>query len=169
MSDSSSPVSAIFPKNLRKLPSHWFTSAFLIELVFRLMLGAYFVYYALGKLGDPNFFALQISNYKMLPDPFNSILGLTLPWLELFAGLGLIVRQLYLGSLVAINGMLVMFIIAISTALLRGLDISCGCTNTGGGDNGLVFRLLVDLVALAVGVVLLAWATKVPPTPKPES
>lgn len=151
MSDVALSSAALSPRR--------FTSIWWLELVFRIMLGGYFVWFALLKLPDPNLFALDIRNYKILPDPLNSALALGLIWLELFAGLGLIFRRLYLGSLIAINGMLCVFILAICSALLRGLDISCGCSGQG-VSSGLIFRLVIDLIALAVGVILLAWNSR---------
>ncbi len=142
------------------MPPKRFSSAWWIELVFRLLLGGYFIYYGLLKIPDPTFFAIEIRNYRILPDPFNSLLALTLPWLELLAGFGVITRRLYAGSLVAINGMLFVFILALSSALLRGLDISCGCAGDGGETGGLLFRLIVDVVALAAGMILLAWHSR---------
>ena len=57
-----------------------------------------------------------------------------LPWLELFAGICLIAGVLVDGANILAAAMLIMFIAAISQAMGRGIDISCGCfkvTETG--------------------------------------
>ena len=43
------------------------------------------------------------------------------------AGLALIVRRLPLGATLALTTMSAVFLLALTSAWLRGLDISCGC------------------------------------------
>jgi len=79
------------------------------------------------RLADPVQFANDIDNYKILPWPIGVGLAFYLPWLEMFCGLALILRRLYLGGLSILIGLVAVFLVATIAAKVRGLDITCGC------------------------------------------
>jgi uncharacterized membrane protein YphA (DoxX/SURF4 family) len=97
----------------------------------------------------------------MLPDTFINFMALTLPWLEIVCGVLIVVGVFTRGSALLIGFMLLVFIIAISFALLRGLDISCGCFSSGGENTGhgialdLLFR---DILMFAGSLIVLFYA-----------
>jgi len=93
----------------------------------RWYLGAVFVIACLHKIAHPGSFALDIATYDIVPLQLVNLMAITLPWIELFAGLMLIVGFRIGGSALAIAGMMVVFIAAILIALDKGLDMSCGC------------------------------------------
>ena len=72
---------------------------------------------------------------------------------EMVAGICLIIGLWPRGAVTLIAIMLVMFLIALSSVLARGIDISCGCftvTNTGKSDVvALLWRDLLMLLACA--------------------
>jgi uncharacterized membrane protein YphA (DoxX/SURF4 family) len=127
----------------------------------RLVLGIVFIYAAIHKIAHPGDFAQDIYNYRMLPDTFINFMALTLPWLEIICGVLIIVGVFTRGSALLIGFMLLVFIIAISFALLRGLDISCGCFSSGGENTGhgialdLLFR---DILMFAGSLIVLIYA-----------
>lgn len=98
-----------------------------LALPARWYLGAVFVVACLHKIAHPGSFALDIATYDIIPLQLVNLMAITLPWIELFAGLMLIVGFRTRGAALAIGGMLVVFIAAIVIALDRGLDMSCGC------------------------------------------
>ena len=57
---------------------------------------------------------------------------------------------------VAIGVMLGVFIIAISSALMRGLDISCGCFSVEGG-HGVAIDLLIRDILMFVGAAIVVF------------
>lgn len=116
----------------------------------RIVLAAVFLYAAVPKIADPAGFAKSIFNYQALPDAAINPLALFLPWLELIAALALLaVPRLRRGALLLIGGMLIVFILAISSAMLRGLNIDCGCFSTSGtGTRAALPHLLLDIVLL---------------------
>lgn len=122
-----------------------------LMLVLRVALGALFVAAAWPKLADPTAFATSVSNYKMLPLPVERVLALVLPPLELLVGLALIVGVLDAGASAIVFGLMLVFTAAVGTALVRGLDISCGCFDTEGGAKVGVAKLAenVGLTAAA--------------------
>jgi len=99
-----------------------------LDLIARLYLGGIFIYAAYGKIVDPYGFAVSIATYQMTPTSVVNIMAIFLPWLEIVTGVFLLVGLMTRVQAILINGMMVMFIIAISYAVYRGLDMgSCGC------------------------------------------
>ena len=106
-------------------------------LIFRFYIGAVFIYAGVLKIIDPIDFASQIQNYQILPYSTTHFFAILLPWVEVFTGTGLILGIFVDGSSFIISGMMVVFILAISQALLRGLSIECGCFGKSGSMVGL--------------------------------
>ena len=92
-------------------------------------------------------------NYQILPQYGAYALAYLLPVLEMFAGLALLSRKFLPTSLLMISGMLLIFIVAIISAWLRGLDISCGCF--GEGNSGEYFEVIVRDILLCMIIFLL--------------
>ncbi len=122
----------------------------------RLVLGVVFIYASLEKIQNPAGFAQAIYNYRMVPEALINIMAIVLPWLELICGVLIIVGVFVRGSALLIGAMLAVFIVALSSALLRGLDISCGCFTLEGG-RGIAGKTLVEdiLLMICVGIALL--------------
>jgi len=121
-----------------------------IAALLRLGLGALFICASLGKIMDPAGFALSIDNYRMLPEFLVALMAAVLPWLELLCGLALVFNCWTPGASLLIFAMNAIFIIAIASAMARGLDISCGCFSTSGaGSRAGLARLVEDLFFLA--------------------
>jgi len=101
-------------------------------------------------------FTQAIANYRILPAVANQLLGVLLPWCEVGTGLllllGLWVRASSLISTVFFAG----FAVAVSAALLRGLDIDCGCFGTAGGGRIGLKTLMVDLAGLGLSILVFA-------------
>ena len=98
-----------------------------ISLVFRLFLGAMFMYASLDKINDPETFSGDIRAYQIVPFGLENSVAIILPWLELLIGIGLVIGVMVDGSALISMGLLVVFIIAISSAILQGINIECGC------------------------------------------
>ena len=82
---------------------------------------------SIDKIINPHEFAKNISHYHLVPFGLENIISIFIPWLELIIGLGLIAGFMVDGSVVLSMSLLVMFIVAISSAILRGYNIDCGC------------------------------------------
>jgi uncharacterized membrane protein YphA (DoxX/SURF4 family) len=101
-------------------------------LLLRLALGAIFVGASVYKIATPGAFAHEIHNYQILPDWAVNPSAIVLPWLQLFCGLSLIFNRLSRGGSLIIVAMMAAFQFAVASALIRGLNISCGCFHAGG-------------------------------------
>ena len=91
-----------------------------------------------------------------MPRIVSDLIAVYLPWLEVLAGLALILRRLPLGALLAITGMTLVFMAALTSAWARGLDISCGCFGKEEAKIATNFPQLMlrDAALLAAAVVL---------------
>src|SRR5207244_7791594 len=87
-------------------------------------------------------------NYKILPWTIGVWLAFYLPWLEIFCGLALIARRLYLGGLSILTALVSIFIVATVAAKVRGLDITCGCFGHASKNWSFSTHLALELVLL---------------------
>ena len=98
-----------------------------LEWILRLGLAALFIYAGVTKVRNIEAFFWDIHHFELTHPDLSLILAVSLPWIEIIAGLALIFGRLYFGG-IAICGMLsAVFLGAISSAWYRGLDITCGC------------------------------------------
>lgn len=95
--------------------------------VARLIVGAVFIVVGVGKITDPNLFAKEIANYRMLPELLINSIAIVLPWIELICGLLLILGVRLRANASVIFILLLLFNIMVATAWARGLNIDCGC------------------------------------------
>ena len=96
-------------------------------LVARLAVAAVLVVAAIAKLRDPQAFAQDIANYRMLPASMVPLAAAALPGVEIVLGAALALGIWTRGAGVASTALLALFTIAIGAALVRGIDIECGC------------------------------------------
>ena len=98
-----------------------------LVLLVRVFVGLLFVVSSVEKIADPSAFARSIGNYNLLPSWAAMGLATLIPWLELLCGFSVLFGALSKGGSFLLTAMLVLFTLAVVSALLRGLDISCGC------------------------------------------
>ncbi len=124
-------------------PLGWKGHAWL-GLTARLYLGGLFVWACLHKIRDPHSFAVDIATYQILPLGLVNVLAIVLPWVELAAGLMLILGFRVRAGTLLVSAMMVMFTAAISIALARGLELSCGCfASQGAAEDPISFRTVL--------------------------
>ena len=125
--------------------------------VLRTFLAFVFIYAAILKIAEPGDFSQAIANYKLLPDISINVLGIILPWIEISAGILLLFGVAVKENSVIISGMLIVFIIAISISLVRGLNIDCGCFGTTNGNQIGLIKLLQNIGLLVIGIVIIIY------------
>jgi hypothetical protein len=126
-----------------------------ILIFLRLILGALFIYSSMDKLANMPDFAKVIHNYRLLPVGLENLLAIFLPWLEFITGLFLLIGRFTKGASFIYSAFLCIFIIALSQALIRGLDISCGCFSVHPSTTSEIWlRIIEDLVMLYFSVNL---------------
>lgn len=125
-----------------------------VQMLLRFGLAGVFGYAAVGKIADPAAFAFAIDNYRLVPWSMAAGLALYLPWLEIAAAAALFWNRTRGGGLAILTGLSGVFAVALTSGLVRGLDISCGCFDPDGAP-GLVWPLARAILLLTVGVSLL--------------
>jgi putative oxidoreductase len=130
--------------------------------VLAIAVGLVFLYAAHEKIERPEAFARAIYHYQLigpndiLPALLPNLLGVVLPWVEVLAGI-LLIRGLWRREAALLTAaMLIAFIVAVASTLVRGIDIeNCGCfsLDAHGRAAGLTL-ILQDLGLLAAALVL---------------
>jgi uncharacterized membrane protein YphA (DoxX/SURF4 family) len=118
-----------------------------LTTITRVLVGLVFIYASIDKLANPAYFAGTIQNYQILPDSLINLVAIILPWLELICGILLISGLWHQSAAILISTLIIIFILAIGSVILRGLDIQCGCFGSGSAAN--FGRIVEDLFLLA--------------------
>jgi uncharacterized membrane protein YphA (DoxX/SURF4 family) len=128
-----------------------------LGLASRLALGVVFLWAGLAKATDRQGSILSVDAYDVLPDALVRIVGTALPWVEIALGVFLILGLFIRFAGLAAATLSVVFIVALSQAKARGLQIDCGCFGASATGNGVSwFDILRDIPIFAAGLFL-AW------------
>ena len=116
------------------------------------------------KILDPYPFAESIASFRLLPPVVLNLAALTLPPLEVLAGMLALGRNPWrrAGAL-CLLALLVIFLAALASAAARGLNVDCGCFGSDRFDalsptKNLRVALVRDLALAAAAWVLYAAA-----------
>ncbi len=128
----------------------------------RLGIGGIFAFAGVVKIWDfkagdwaTQDFALAVQNFQLTTWTISILIAVYLPWLELAAGVALILRKLENGALALLGLMTLGFLGAIGSAWARGLDITCGCFGKENNATNFPLHIAGD-AALLAAIVLLA-------------
>jgi|CXWL01.1.fsa_nt_gi uncharacterized membrane protein YphA (DoxX/SURF4 family) len=115
----------------------------------RLLIGGLYIYAAWYKIVVPAEFAKAIWFYHLVPGNLINVMALILPWLEMLLGVGLILGIWFRGSAFSGTALMLVFIAALTSAVMRNLSIDCGCfKSTAAGANSARETLYRDLALL---------------------
>jgi len=136
-----------------------------IGLFARLILGGVLFIAGYLKVSAPDKSQMAVRAYEMLPISVANALGLILPFAEVAIG-SLLVLGALTKHMAALGGFtMIIFIVAISQAWARGLNIDCGCFGGGGavapGETKYLQEILRDTgLALLAGYLIRYPVTK---------
>lgn len=116
--------------------------------IFRIILGGLFIYASVDKILYPAEFAEAVRNYQILPLGLVNIVAIMLPWVELVAGLLLLNGFKTQNGNAIIFVLICVFIFGVVSAMIKGIDIHCGCFSTEGGRKVGMKALLEDIFLL---------------------
>ena len=122
----------------------------------RLALALVFIYAGAVKIQDIVAFAGHVAAYQLLPYAVNYLVAATLPYVEFLAGVLLLLNVRVRPALVVIGGLTSVFMGALLSVLIRGLDIDCGCFDPAGGQDVSAGTALLRDVGL-MALVALTW------------
>jgi putative oxidoreductase len=120
-------------------------------------LGLLFIYASLDKIWNPGLFAKSISNYRLLPIPLLHLSAIILPWFELTCGLALVINRYQRVANLVIGSLLVVFILAIASAMFRGLDFNCGCFSVDSTESNVGLLKIFQNLGLLLSSLLIEY------------
>jgi len=125
-----------------------------IELAARWFLGATFIYASYSKILAPAVFAKIIYGYDLFPGVLINLIAIIIPFVELVAGLALIIGFYPRSAALIINAMLLAFIISLSINIIRGHEFDCGCFAINAGNQSIFSGplLIRDFIYFALGI-----------------
>jgi len=130
--------------------------------ILRVGLAGVYIFAAIPKVIDPWAFARAIHNFRILPLEAIPPLAVWLPPLEALAALAVLTGVLYRGGLVWLTGLSLAFAGGIISAILRKLDIDCGCFGTLARSSATWPHLLLNLATATAGIILIAARARTP-------
>ena len=126
----------------------------IVFLFLRWIVATIFIVAGITKILNPLTFAEDIDNYQILPYLLVTLMAIILPWLEVLCGFFLIIGKLQKGAALTLMIMTFIFLAAIISGIVRGLDISCGCFTSTTEWNSIGYTRLVEEIIFSVLVVL---------------
>ncbi|MGH3352964.1 MAG: DoxX family protein [Nocardioides sp.] len=128
-----------------------------VGLAGRLYLGFVFLAAGLAKLPEPAITEQAVRGYQLLPWQLAPAYAIAMPIAEIVLGAMLILGLFTRTAAVAIALGLCSFIVGITAAWARGLNIDCGCFGGGGAsaDPSYLADTFRDLGWLAIAVYLI--------------
>ena len=124
-----------------------------LSWILRLILACTFLYAAISKIIYPDDFFNSVRNYQLTPDPFSYLVAYFLPAFEIIVAILLFSPRFFSAAILSMEFLLIIFILALISVWIRGLDINCGCF--GGGVSGMygvaIFR---DVILLLICFIL---------------
>jgi putative oxidoreductase len=118
----------------------------------RIVLGVLFAWAAVTKIPNMELFAEETANYRMLPAQLVSLFAVCLAGVEILSSALMVLGVAVRACAGVVGLMLVAFIVALSQALLRGINLTCGCF--GGSELASWWTVARDVVMLAACVPL---------------
>ena len=114
----------------------------------RIYLALVLILSGLDKINNLSIFADSIANYKILPVQFINIIAIIIPWLEVMVG-GFLLLGIYIkeNSIISFS-LLLIFTLAVLSAVMRNLDIDCGCQGTFNGQKVGMLKILENALLL---------------------
>ena len=122
----------------------------------QILAGLIFLAAALPKIADLHGFAGSVHNFRLdavFPMAATNLLAMTIPWIELVAGLALVSGVRPRAGAIVYTMLLTVFTIGVIQALARGLSFDCGCFGRTGAATIGAKKVVENLAMIAVGVI----------------
>jgi len=99
-------------------------------LAARLFVGALLLYAASAKVPDMAAFARDVANYRLVPAGAVPFAAAAVVGIELVVGAALVLGLWVRPAATVAAALLALFAAGLTQALLRGIDLNCGCFGT---------------------------------------
>jgi len=102
-----------------------------LKVAIAIVLAGIFIYAGVDKLRDPLQFADSVAAFRILPSVLVTPMALGLPIFEIVTAVMLLAPPSRRIGAFAVTVLTVMFLVALFSALARGLTLDCGCFGAG--------------------------------------
>lgn len=126
----------------------------------KVFIGLIFVLSGIEKIADPAGFSDAIANYKLIPNFVINFFAISIPWIELVSGILLIFNQYIKENAFIYISLMSIFTIMVLIAVLRGLDIDCGCFGTQNVQAVGITKIIENLALIILGVYVFIYNDK---------
>lgn len=126
-------------------------------------LAVWFLAAAVPKLLDPAGFQQDVLAYRLGGHAFTALVAHIVPLVEVVAAVALLIPATRRAAAFMLGLLLLVFIIALAQAGLRGIDLACGCFQRGSGS-GPWMGALANLITLLPVWLVICWT----PAPVPR-
>ncbi len=127
-------------------------------LLARFLIALIFIFSGIEKIATPDKFAEAITNYKIFPLFTVNIIAIVIPWLELTAGILLLFGIWIKENAAILEVLLFLFTLLVAVALLRGLNINCGCFGTRFAQKIGFIKIGENILLLFINYILFKFA-----------
>jgi len=122
----------------------------------KILLGMLFLYAAIDKIFYPAKFAEVIYHYKLVPLWSLNIFSIVIPWIEIGLGIMLLLDVWSEIASIVLILLTFAFVVMIASAMVRGLNIECGCFSLDSHNSFVGWkRLIEDVLMIAGGWLIL--------------
>ncbi|HET55350.1 MAG TPA: DoxX family membrane protein [Ignavibacteria bacterium] len=128
--------------------------------VAKVFIGLIFVLSGIEKIADPSGFSDAIANYKLMPNFIINFFAISIPWIELVCGILLIFNQNIKENAFIYISLMSIFTIMVLIAVLRGLDIDCGCFGTQNVQAVGITKIIENLALIFLAVYVFIYNDK---------
>lgn len=133
---------------------------YLIISLLRISIAVLFIFSGIEKIINPAAFAEAISKYRLLPDLLINLAALTLPWIELVAGILIFFDCCTKECSFIITVLMFAFTVAVVIAFARGLNIECGCFGTLNSSKVSLFKIFENILITSVTLFFTYYSRK---------
>jgi len=126
----------------------------------KVFIGLIFVLSGIEKIADPAGFSDAIANYKLMPNFIINFFAISIPWIELVCGILIIFNQNIKENAFIYLSLMSIFTIMVLIAVLRGLDIDCGCFGTQNVQAVGITKIIENLALIFLGVYVFIYNDK---------
>lgn len=127
----------------------------LAAIAARILITTVLAWAAIAKLSDPSYTHIAIYQYQLASWETAELIAAYLPWVEMITAIGVWIPRIRLGASTLSAILTVIFLAALISAIVRELDITCGCF--GARDSGAMLapRLIQDFFLLVMSLFLI--------------
>lgn len=127
----------------------------------RIYLALVFILSGLDKIGNLSAFATSIENYDLFPIQIINLIAIVIPWIEVITG-GLLLLGFYIKeNSIIIGTLLTVFTLAVLSAVMRNLDIDCGCQGTFDGQKVGLLKIIENVSLIIVAILSIKFPRQV--------